>query len=162
MTQERFLELYGNIFEHSKWISFEAFKLELGPAHDTATGLHNALARVFRSASTDRRHAVLRAHPDLAGKLAMAKKLTQDSNDEHAAAGLNALTDRERTSFEKLNQNYKRKHGFPFIIAAGENTKIGILKAFKKRLENNTEIEFETACKQVERIAKLRLQSMLP
>jgi len=162
MTQQRFLELYGNIFEHSKWIAFEAFKLELGPAHDTATGLHNALARVFRSASTDRRHEVLRAHPDLAGKLAQAKKLTQDSNEEHAAAGLDALTDQERTSFEKLNQNYKRKHGFPFIIAAGENTKIGILKAFKKRLENNTEIEFETACKQVERIAKLRLQSMLP
>ena len=106
--------------------------------------------------------AVLRAHPDLAGKLAVAKKLTQASNDEQAAAGLDALTDQERNSFETLNQNYTRKHSFPFIIAVRENTKTGILKAFKKRLENNTEIEFETACKQVERIAKLRLQSMLP
>ena len=162
MTQKRFLELYGLIFEHSEWIALGAFKLELGGAHDTATGLHNALARIFRAASKDRRLVVLRAHPDLAGKLARAQRLTQASNDEQAGAGLDALTDKERETFETLNKDYTEKHGFPFIIAVGDNTKSSILAAFKKRLDNKSDIEFETACKQVERIAELRLQGMLP
>lgn len=162
MTQDQFLGLYGSIFEHSEWIALGAFKLELGPAHDSAIGLHNALARIFRAASREQRLAVLRAHPDLAGKLAKAKRLTQASNDEQAGAGLGALTDQEHKTFETLNHHYTKKHGFPFIIAVGDNTKSSILAAFKKRLGNNSHVEFETACKQVERIAELRLKGMLP
>lgn len=162
MVSARFVELYGSIFEHSHWIAQSAFELELGPAHDTAIGLHNALARIFRAASKDQRLSVLRAHPDLAGKLAQAKRLTHASNSEQAGAGLDALTDNERQSFGILNESYTEKHGFPFIIAVGDNTKSSILAAFKIRIENTTEIEFETACKQVERIAELRLESILP
>jgi hypothetical protein len=93
---ERFVERFGGIFEHSAWIAEGAWALELGPAHDCATGLHNALARIFRSAAPDQRLAVLRAHPDLAGKLAAAKRLTPESTAEQASAALDALTDDER------------------------------------------------------------------
>ena len=162
MSRDRFIEAYGSIFEHSPWIADRAFDLELGPAHDSATGLHNALARVFRTASADERLQVLQAHPDLAGKLAAAKQLTADSTSEQAAAALDALTDIERAQFQTLNTQYTQKHGFPFIIAVRDHSKASILAAFETRIANTTEIEFKTACAQVERIAALRLKDQLP
>ena len=93
MGREEFVERFGGIFEHSAWIAERAYELELGPAHDSAGGLHNALARIFRSASEEERLGVLKAHPDLAGKLAQAKRLTPESTAEQASAGLDALTD---------------------------------------------------------------------
>ena len=162
MTQDQFVAAYGGIFEHSPWIAERAFGLELGPAHDTAGGLHNALARVFRSATPDERMGVIRAHPDLAGKLARAKKLTAESTTEQASAGLDALTDEERETFGTLNADYMSKFGFPFIIAVRDNTKASILAAFRERLANDAAAEFEAACEQVERIAELRLRDMLP
>lgn len=162
MTRERFVTRFGGIFEHSPWIAEGAWSLELGPAHDCATGLHNALARIFRSASPDQRLAVLRAHPDLAGKLAAAKRLTPESTAEQASAALDALTDDERTRFQQLNADYVAKHGFPFIIAVRDNTKASILQAFETRIGNDSDTEFATACAQVERIAELRLKDILP
>jgi len=162
MTRDRFLSLYSGIFEHSAWIAEGAFDLELGRAHDTARGLHNALARVFRSASDDQRMGVLRAHPDLAGKLAAAKRLTAESTSEQASAGLDALTDAERETFTQLNTDYVAKHGFPFIIAVRDHDKASILAAFERRINNDTATEFAEACKQVERIAEFRLMDILP
>ena len=162
MTKQRFVERFGGIFEHSPWIAEGAWALELGPAHDCATGLHNALARIFRSASPDQRLAVLRAHPDLAGKLAAAKRLTPESTAEQASAALDALTDEERATFQRLNSDYVAKHGFPFIIAVRDNNKASILQAFATRIGNDTTTEFATACAQVERIAELRLKDLLP
>ena len=162
MTKPRFVERFGGIFEHSPWIAEGAWALELGPAHDCATGLHNALARIFRSATPDQRLAVLRAHPDLAGKLAAAKRLTPESTSEQASAALDALTDDERATFQRLNSDYVAKHGFPFIIAVRDNTKATILNAFATRIGNDTATEFATACAQVERIAELRLKDILP
>ena len=162
MGRQEFVEKFGGIFEHSPWIAERAFELELGPAHDSAGGLHNALARIFRSASPDERLDVLKAHPDLAGRLAQAKRLTAESTAEQASASLDALTDAERERFTALNEAYVKKFGFPFIIAVRDNTKAGILAAFESRLENGREAEFETACKQVERIARLRLNALLP
>ncbi len=162
MTRDRFVALYGGIFEHSPWIADGAFDLELGPAHDSAVGLHNALARVFRSAAPEARMGVLRAHPDLAGKLAAAKRLTADSTAEQASAALDALTDEERGQFQALNEAYTVRHGFPFIIAVRDNTKASILQAFQTRIANDTDTEFATACAQVERIALLRLKALLP
>ena len=162
MTRERFVERFSSIFEHSPWIAERAFDQELGPAHDSAAGLHSALARVFRSASRDERLGVLNAHPDLAGKLAAAKRLTAESTAEQASAALDALTDDERAAFQRLNADYVAKHGFPFIIAVRDNTKASILAAFAERIGNDTETEFATACGQVERIAELRLKDQLP
>jgi OHCU decarboxylase len=162
MDKAAFVAKYGGIFEHSAWIAERAWDLELGPAHDTAAGLHNALARMFRSASHTERLGVLTAHPDLAGKLAAAKRLTAESTHEQASAGLDALTDDERAEFTRLNDAYVAKHGFPFIIAVKDNTKATILAAFHTRIDNDTETEFATACLQVERIAELRLKAILP
>ena len=162
MTRDRFVERFGSIFEHSPWIAERAFDLELGPAHDTAMGLHNALARMFRAASADARLGVLRAHPDLAGKLAQAKRLTAESTAEQASAALDALTDEERATFQRLNDDYVARHGFPFIIAVRDNTKASILAAFNARIANDNATEFATACAQVERIAELRLKDILP
>ena len=162
MTRARFVERFGSIFEHSPWIADRAFDLELGPAHDSAVGLHNALTRMFRSASPEERMGVLTAHPDLAGKLAAAKRLTAESAAEQASAALDALTDAERARFETLNADYVAKHGFPFIIAVRDNSKASILAAFETRIANDTATEFATACAQVERIAELRLKDILP
>ncbi len=162
LSRDRFVTFFGGIFEHSPWIAERAWALELGPAHDAAVGLHNALCRVFRSATPEERLAVLRAHPDLAGKLAQARRLTADSTAEQASAALDALTDEERTNFQRLNAQYVERHGFPFIIAVRDHTKDSILRAFHTRTGHDTATEFATACAQVERIAELRLKGLLP
>jgi len=160
MDRATFVETFGGVFEHSPWIADRAHALELGPAHDCAAGVHNALARAFRAATPDERLGVLRAHPDLAGKLAAAQRLTAESTAEQASAGLDALTDGERAAFERLNSDYVGKFGFPFIIAVRDHDKPGILAAFERRIGNDRETEFAEACRQVERIARLRLKDM--
>jgi chitin deacetylase len=162
MDRATFVARFGGIYEHSPWVAERAFALELGPAHDTAAGLANALARAFRSASPGDRMGVLRAHPDLAGRLARARRLTEASAAEQASAALDALTDDDRDAFEALNSAYSVKHGFPFIIAVRDHTRATILEAFHRRLGNDSATEFATACAEVERIAGLRLKDMLP
>ena len=161
MDRATFVAEFGGIFEHSPWIAEAAYALELGPTHDTAIGIHSALTRIFRSAPRDKRRAVLTAHPDLAGKLAAAKRLTPDSSAEQAAAGLDALTDAERARFTDLNTAYTAKHGHPFIIAVRDHDKASILAAFERRIDNDSPTEFTEACRQVERIAFLRLKDKL-
>ena len=162
MDKSEFVQRFGGIFEHSPWIAERAYELELGPAHHSAGGLHNALCRAFRSANETERLGVLTAHPDLAGKLAQAKRLTEESTREQASAGLDALTDQERELFSKLNAAYVTTFGFPFIIAVKGKSKQEIMAAFETRIGNSRSEEFETACKQVERIALLRLKDILP
>lgn len=162
MARGDFVAAFGGVFEHSPWIAERAYDLELGPAHDSATGLQNALARMFRSASDTERMGVLTAHPDLAGALAKAKRLTADSTAEQASAGLDSLTEEEHNRFTQLNSAYTERFGFPFIIAVRDHDKAGILAAFEQRLKNDRSTEFATACRQVERIAQLRLNTLLP
>ncbi len=162
MSADRFVQQYGSIFEHSAWIAKAAHAMELGPAHDTAVGLHSVLARVFRNASKAQKLEVLNAHPDLAGKLAAAGALTNESTSEQASAGLDLLTDQERSTFQSLNTEYVKKHGFPFIIAVRDHDKASILRAFKRRIDNSSETEFQESCRQGERIAAIRLEAILP
>lgn len=162
LEKDAFVSRYGSIFEHSHWIAERAWGSELAPANDSAVGLHFALRTQFRMATPEERLAVLRAHPDLAGKLAAAKRLTDESSAEQASAGLDALTDAEREKFTALNTSYMQKFGFPFIIAVRDHDKTGILENFEKRVANSAAEEFATACAQVERIALLRLKAILP
>ncbi len=162
MDRDTFVTRFGGVFEHSAFIAERAHALELGPAHDCALGIQSALTRMFRAASREERLGVLKAHPDLAGKLAQARRLTAESTAEQAGAGLDALTDDERATFERLNLEYVGKHGFPFIIAVRDHDKASILAAFQTRIANDTDTEFAEACAQVERIAGLRLKDMLP
>ncbi|MEL6965881.1 MAG: allantoinase PuuE [Pseudomonadota bacterium] len=161
MDKDAFVARFGEIFEHSPWIAERAWDAGLGASHDGPDGLHHAMAIQFRLASTDARLGVLNAHPDLAGKLAQAKRLTKESANEQKSAGLDALTDAERTQFETLNAVYTGSFGFPFIIAVKGLTKEAILQAFETRIANNRDEEFETACRQVEKIALLRLRDAL-
>jgi OHCU decarboxylase len=160
MDATDFMQAFGGIYEHSPFVAQRAWEAELAPANDTPFGIHFALRNQFRIASDDERLGVLKAHPDLAGKLAAAKRLTAESTAEQASASLDALTDAEREAFTGLNTRYTEKFGFPFIIAVRDNTKASILDAFQRRIENDRDTEFRTACAQVERIAQLRIEAL--
>ncbi|KGJ09936.1 allantoinase PuuE (plasmid) [Paracoccus versutus] len=161
MDREAFVEKFGGIYEHSPWIAERVWEGEMGAIHDTAAGLAARMAQVFRAASDEERLGVLLAHPDLAGKLAAAKRLTADSTAEQASAGLDSLTDAERAEFDRLNTAYVEKHGFPFIIAVRDHDKPGIMAAMRRRLDNDSATERAEAERQVSRIGALRLQQML-
>ena len=160
MDEAAFVTRFGGIVEHSPWVAERAWRLDLGPAHDTAAGVHHALCMVFRAGTDAERLAVLRAHPDLAGKLAAAGRLTADSTAEQASAGLDLLTDAERETFQSLNADYVRRHGFPFIIAVRDHDKASILAAMRRRAAHDTPTERAEAEAQVERIARLRLDAL--
>ncbi|AXC51110.1 allantoinase PuuE [Paracoccus suum] len=161
MDRDSFLQRFGGVFEHSPWVAERLFDTEMGAVHDSAEGLAAGMAQHFRAASDAERLAVLNAHPDLAGKLAAARRLTPDSTSEQASAGLDALTDDERTRFTELNHAYIAKHGFPFIIAVRDHDKPGILRAFERRVQNDTATERDEAERQVARIAALRIKSLM-
>ncbi|WP_099867389.1 allantoinase PuuE [Pararhizobium haloflavum] len=160
MERADFVSRFGGVFEHSPWIAERAFDGELGPANDTADGLHFALKLAFRLASDEEKLGVLQAHPDLAGKLAAAKRLTAESTAEQAGAGLDALSDSERARFTVLNDDYQSKFGFPFIIAVKGLDRHAILAAFERRIGNDRETEVHTAAREVEKIALLRLRDL--
>lgn len=162
MDKASFVATYGGVFEHSPFIAERAFDAGSMVEPLTADGVHGALVAVFRAASHEERLGILNAHPDLAGKLAIAGGLTEDSRKEQAGAGLDRLSAQEHARFTALNTAYVEKFGFPFIIAVKGLTKDDILAAFERRIDNSREEEFATACGQVERIALLRLKSLLP
>ncbi len=161
MGRDEFVQKFGAIYEHSPWIAERVWDGEMGAIHDTAAGLAARMAQVFRSASDAERLGVLLAHPDLAGKLAAAKRLTADSTAEQASAGLDSLTAGEHAEFDRLNTAYMAKHGFPFIIAVRDHDKPGIMAAMRRRIQNDTATERREAERQVARIGALRLEQML-
>ena len=160
--RDAFVARFGQIFEHAPWIPAQAWARGLGPDADTAVGLHARLCAVLRAADERRQLELIRAHPDLAGKLARAKRLTEDSTREQASAGLDRLTPAELARFTELNDAYRARFGFPFVIAVKGLSKADILAAFERRLSNDPEAERRTALAQIERIALLRLQEQLP
>lgn len=161
MDRDAFVAWFGGVYEHSPFIAERVWDAEMGAVHDTPGGLAGRMAQMFRASGDDERLGVLRAHPDLAGKLALAKRLTADSTAEQASAGLDALTDAERAEITRLNDAYVAKHGFPFIIAVRDHDKAGILSAMQARVDNDTATERATAEAQVTRIATLRLKEIL-
>ncbi|MBB4566097.1 2-oxo-4-hydroxy-4-carboxy-5-ureidoimidazoline decarboxylase [Rhizobium leucaenae] len=162
ISRDDFVARFGGVFEHSPFIAERAYDAGKIAEPLTSGGVHSALATIFRDASADERLGVLRAHPDLAGRLAIAGELTENSRKEQAGAGLDRLTPAEHARFTELNTAYVAKFGFPFIIAVKGLGKDDILTAFKTRIDNDRDAEFATATTQVEKIALLRLQSMLP
>ena len=162
MERADFVARFGGVFEHSPWIAERAFDQGLPADGDHAAALHGALCSVFRAASDSERLGVLRAHPDLAGRLALAGGVSDDSTREQASAGLDSLTQKEFARFTKLNCAYQQKFGFPFIMAVKDRSKDEILAAFQIRIENDSKTELQTACGEVERIALLRLQCLVP
>jgi OHCU decarboxylase len=162
MTMDRteFVTRFGSVFEHSAWIAERAFDRSVAPAALDADWLHHALSEQFRAATDDERMVVLRAHPDLAGKLAIAGDLTAESRNEQAGAGLDRLTEYEFARFTDLNTRYHARFNFPFIIAVKGLSKEEILHAFENRIHHSRPDEIATACHEVEKIARLRLNAM--
>lgn len=161
MDRQSFVAQFGGVFEHSPFIAERAFDRELVTEPFSAENVHEALCEVFRNSSHDEKLGILCAHPDLAGKLAIAGALTEESRKEQAGAGLDRLSADEHARFTALNNDYTEKFGFPFIIAVKGLTKDDILSAFETRISNGRDVEFATACQQVEKIARLRLEAML-
>lgn len=162
VSRKEFVDRFGGIVEHSPFIAERAFDAGRVNSPLTAAGVHAALVEALRAASHEERLGVLRAHPDLAGRLAIAGELTEDSKKEQAGAGLDRLTPEEHRRFTELNDAYQARFGFPFIIAVKGLDRHDILAAFEKRVGNTQEEEFATACAQVERIVRLRLDALLP
>ncbi|MCA0422833.1 MAG: allantoinase PuuE [Proteobacteria bacterium] len=160
LSRALFVARFGGIFEHSPWVAERAFDAGLGAMADTAEGLHAAMVKAMRAGTDDQKRDLILKHPDLAGKLAMAKQLTAESTAEQASAGLDHLTDAEKARFTALNDAYKARFGFPYILAVKGRTKAEILANFEERLGNNPEQEFATALTQIERIALLRLSDL--
>lgn len=157
-TLEEFVKRYGAIYEHSAWVAEETYDA----ARETSDP--NTLAELFAicvdEASTDRKLELIRAHPDLAGKAAIAGELTHESSKEQSSAGIDQCTPEEFAEFQSLNTRYKEKFGFPFVMAVRHSNRGEILEAFAKRLQNDTETEFRTAIAEIHEIARMRLEAM--
>jgi 2-oxo-4-hydroxy-4-carboxy-5-ureidoimidazoline decarboxylase len=158
LDRPAFTAALGHLFEHSPWVAEETWAQR---PFASAEALHAGLCATMRGATRDRQLALIRAHPDLAGRLAQQKKLTAESTREQASAGLDQLTDAELAEFTRQNDRYQTKFGFPFIICARLNAKSAILEAMAARVANPDDIEFNQALGEIEKIAWLRLQDVL-
>jgi 2-oxo-4-hydroxy-4-carboxy-5-ureidoimidazoline decarboxylase len=157
LDRDAFVSRFGDIYEHSPWVADLTWERGLTPTQDTPAGLAEALGETLREANPERQLEVIRAHPDLAGKAAIAGELTDDSTREQAGAGLDQCTPEEMARFERLNATYKEKFGFPFVMAVKGSDRHAILAAFETRLENSPDEERRTAIEQINRIARFRL-----
>jgi 2-oxo-4-hydroxy-4-carboxy-5-ureidoimidazoline decarboxylase len=153
-----FVVMLGDIFEHSPWVAERAAAKR---PFRNARALLDAMTAAVHDATRDEQMALLRAHPDLAGKAARAGALTKDSTAEQGSAGLDQLSEREYDAFQRLNTDYRKKHEIPFILCVRRHTKDSILKQFERRIDNAPDQEFETALKEVFRIAALRLDQKI-
>ena len=155
LSPEAFLDHFGDVAEHSPWVAAAAAARR--PFTDREAFIAAFVASVEAAPRPDRL-ALIRAHPDLAGRAALAGDLTEDSSREQAGAGLDRLTAAEFARFTALNDAYQAKFGFPFIFAVKGATKDQILAAFEARLSHDGETEFATALRQVGRIFRFRLE----
>ena len=160
MSNAAFLAAYGPVYEHSPWIAEAVFGAGLTEEQDTAEGLQAAMAEAVEAALRDRQLALLRAHPDLAGRLALRGELTPQSASEQAGAGLGDCSPAEFQRFTALNEAYKAKFGFPFVMAVKGRSRAEILAAFERRIGHDAAFEFRTALDEVHKIALLRLRAL--
>jgi 2-oxo-4-hydroxy-4-carboxy-5-ureidoimidazoline decarboxylase len=160
MTLEDFLDAFGGVYEHSPWIAEAVYADGLTRDQDTMAGLHNALRTAVDDADRDHQLALLQAHPDLAGKLAVAGELTQESTAEQASAQLDRCTVEEFAEFQSLNDKYKSSFGFPYILGVRGRNRQEILENFRSRVYNDPDTEFAEALRQVHRIALLRIEAL--
>ncbi|HPT57966.1 MAG TPA: 2-oxo-4-hydroxy-4-carboxy-5-ureidoimidazoline decarboxylase [Casimicrobium sp.] len=160
-TPAEFSAAFGAVYEHSPWIADRAFALKPSQGFSSRASVHAALVAIVQSASDDEKLALLNSHPELAGKEAAAGTLTNESTREQAAAGLSAMTAEDVTQLRVHNAAYVAKFGFPFIIAARNNTQGAIFGAIKSRQLNTRAMEFNNNLMQVGEIARLRLLDII-
>ena len=158
MNRAAFVATLGGIFEHSPWVAEAAF---LARPMASVDALHAAMMAAVRNAPTDLRLALLRAHPELAGKAAIRGELTIDSTNEQSGAGLNQCSPEEFARLTSLNAAYNAKFGFPFILAVKGYNRAGILSEFARRVDLDRATEYENALAQIARITRFRLDALV-
>jgi OHCU decarboxylase len=158
MGQAEFVSRFGSLFEHSPWVAEGAW---CGRPFDDLDSLHEAFVGAVQEASAERRVALIRAHPDLAGKAALAGGLTDESAREQASAGLDRLSSEEYEEFHRLNDAYREKFGLPFVVCVRDHTKQTIFSSAKRRLVHTQDEEIEAALGEISRISRLRLEDLV-
>ena len=153
-----FVARLGSVFEHSSWVASAALP---GRPFASLKALHGAMIEAVRRAPVERQLELIRAHPDLAGKAALAGELTVNSAREQAGAGLDELDPAEYARFHSLNERYRRKFGFPFVLAVKGHTKHSVLASFEERLGNDADAERERALSEIAKIARFRLEALI-
>jgi 2-oxo-4-hydroxy-4-carboxy-5-ureidoimidazoline decarboxylase len=157
MNESEFVEAFGRIYENSPWVARDTWQRGVDQRHDTVEAMAAELAATVNTSDRDSRLALIRAHPDLAGRAAMQGRLGADSTREQAGAGIDQCSEEEYERFHSLNDAYKRKFGFPFVIAVRGSDRQAILSAFAARIGNDEVTEFENAIAEIHKIARLRL-----
>ena len=160
LNQAEFITLLGSIYEHSPWVAHTLYSDGITSEDNNVDFLANRMKTIVDASSQETKLNLLKAHPELVGKLAITGKLTKDSKAEQASAGLDQCSEEEFMEFRKLNFRYTEKFGHPFIIAVRGLKRSEILLAFKQRINNDNRIEFETALIEVHKIALLRLKAL--
>ena len=158
LSLEEFVQLLGGVFEHSPWVASQAWEHR---PFASGEDLHAAMCAQVDSAGTDAKLALIRAHPQLAGKAAIRGELTEASASEQEGAGLDRCSPEEYRLLHELNARYEQRFGFPFILAVRGHTRESILAALAARMENSREAEFDEALRQIGRIAELRLAAII-
>jgi OHCU decarboxylase len=162
LSRTLFVERFGGVYEHSRWVAEAAYDAGLSASEDGAEGLARAMARAMAGGGEAAKRALIAAHPDLAGKLALAETLTAESTHEQASAGLDRLSPEELGRFTALNAAYRARFGFPFVMAVKGKSKNEIRAAFERRLDHDEAAEFAAALAEIDSIASLRLKEILP
>ena len=157
--REEFVSKFGSLYERSPWVAERAWNARPFASLDDLCG---AMVEAVRAAPEERKMALIRAHPDLAGKAAVAGELTRESEGEQASAGLDRLSAEKYRAFASMNRDYREKFGFPMIVAVKRHgSKESILRNARERLGNSRETEIETALGEIHEIARLRLEDAI-
>ena len=157
-SREGFVARFGGVYEHSPWVAEAAW---CERPFRGLSELHGAMESAVNAASDERKMELIRAHPDLVGKAAVAGELTPESEREQASAGLDRLSPEEYEAFTEMNRSYREKFGMPLIFCAREHSKESILKAAEQRRGNSKEEEIEVALAEISKIARLRLEDLV-
>jgi len=160
LGREEFVSTFADIYEHSPWVAERTFDGGIDANCDHIETLHGLMSKVLLNAQRDKQLALINAHPDLAGKAAVQGELTAASTSEQAGAGISQCTPEEFERFTSLNEAYKEKFGFPFIMAVKGSNRHAILASFEERIHNDPDDEFERALAEINKIALFRLQEM--
>jgi 2-oxo-4-hydroxy-4-carboxy-5-ureidoimidazoline decarboxylase len=158
MDEATFVSVFGAVYEYSPWVAVATWQYRPFVSLDT---LHAVMDDVVQRAGQSRKLTLIKAHPELAGRLARSDQLTGESRSEQAKAGLTSLPENLTERILELNNSYQAKFGFPFIICARLNNVATILEAMEDRLTNSSETEFETALREISKIARLRLADII-
>ena len=160
LNQAEIIDLLGSIYEHSPWVAKVLFSQGITSQHNDVDFLAEQMKKIVEASNEKIKLNLIQSHPELAGKVAISGNLTKDSTAEQASAGLDQCSKEEFAEFNKLNFEYTKKFGHPFIIAVKGLTRTEILTSFKQRINNGGQMEFETALAEVHKIALLRLKAL--